>query len=118
MYIRTRVNELQQYIRDGRILDAMKEFYDENTVMQENVNPPTVGLANNIERENQFLSNVKEWKGFAVKAVAVDKDTSFVEATFDFVTREGKAVHLEQVAVARWKNGKIVHERFYYEPKN
>jgi hypothetical protein len=24
-------------------------------------------------------------------------------------------VHLEQVAVAKWKNGKIVHERFYYD---
>jgi hypothetical protein len=24
-------------------------------------------------------------------------------------------MHMEQVAVARWKHGKIVHERFYYD---
>jgi hypothetical protein len=24
-------------------------------------------------------------------------------------------VHMEQVVVAKWKNGKIVHERFYYD---
>jgi hypothetical protein len=28
---------------------------------------------------------------------------------------ERPAVHLEQVSVAKWKNGKIVHERFYYD---
>jgi len=24
-------------------------------------------------------------------------------------------VHMEQVVVAKWRNGKIVHERFYYD---
>jgi len=27
----------------------------------------------------------------------------------------GQSMHLEQVSVAKWKNGKIVHERFYYD---
>jgi hypothetical protein len=24
---------------------------------------------------------------------------------------------MKQVAVRRWKNGKVVHERFYYKPQ-
>ena len=48
----------------------MSEFYDKETVMQDNANPPTKGLAANIEREKQFMSGVKEWKGFNVTASA------------------------------------------------
>jgi hypothetical protein len=36
--------------------------------MQENANPPAVGQAANVEREKQFMSGVKEWKGFTVTA--------------------------------------------------
>ena len=113
--VRDRVNALVEYIKTGRILDAMTEFYAPDAQMQENANPPTVGLAANIEREKQFLSYVKVWKGFAVKALAVDGDVSFMETTIDFTGQDGAEVHMEQVSVARWKDGKIVHERFYYD---
>ncbi len=113
--VRDRVNGLVEYIQTGRILEAMAEFYAPDVQMQENANPPVVGLAANVEREKQFLSNVKEWKGFAVKALAADGDVSFMESTMDFVAQNGANVHVEQVSVARWRGGKIVHERFYYD---
>ena len=93
----------------------MHEFYDTDTVMQDNANPPTKGLAANIEREKQFMSGVKEWKGFSVTASGVGDNETFYESMADFVTTSGQDVHLEQVSVAKWKNGKIVHERFYYD---
>ncbi len=115
--VRDRLRELIQYIKTGHIIEAMHEFYDKDVKMQENANPPTVGLAANIERENQFLSSVKEWKGSEVKAIAVDGDASFVEWVFDWVAVDGTPVHLEQVAVAKWRDGKIAYERFYYDPR-
>ena len=108
-----RVRDLQSYIAEGRILEAMHEFYDESVEMQEGLAEPVRGLAANLEREQQFLDAVAEWKGFEVHAVAVDGDRSLVEATMDFVDRDGEAVHYEQVSRAVWKDGKIVHERFY-----
>jgi ketosteroid isomerase-like protein len=113
--LQQRLNDLLGYIRQGKIIEAMNEFYDKDTVMQDNANPPTKGLAANIEREKQFMSGVKEWKGFTVTASGVGDNVTFYESTSDFVTTGGVPVHLEQVAVAKWKNGKIVHERFYYD---
>jgi ketosteroid isomerase-like protein len=113
--IADRVAELLRYIQSGRIIEAMNEFYAEDTVMQENRNVPTRGLAANIEREKQFLSQVKEWRGFEATATAVNGDVSFIESTMDFVATTGAEVHLEQVSVARWRDGKIVSERFYYD---
>jgi ketosteroid isomerase-like protein len=110
-----RLQDLFRYVREGRILDAMNEFYDKDTVMQENANPPTKGLDANIEREKQFLSMVKEWKGFDVPAMGVGDGVTFYENVVDFIATDGKPVHMEQVAVQKWRNGKIVHERFYYD---
>jgi hypothetical protein len=113
--LQQRLNDLFGYIRQGKIIEAMSEFYDKETVMQDNANPPTKGLAANIEREKQFMNGVKEWKGFTVTASGVGDNVTFYESTSDFVTTGGASVHLEQVAVAKWKNGRIVHERFYYD---
>jgi len=110
-----RLNDLFGYVRQGKIIEAMNEFYDKDIVMQDNANPPTKGLAANIEREKQFMSGVKEWKGFNVTASAVGDDVTFYECALDFIATSGQPVHMEQVVVAKWRNGKIVHERFYYD---
>lgn len=115
VHLEDRLKDLHRHIREGRILDALNEFYDEAVTMQENADPPTVGLDANIEREKQFLKNVKEWKGFEVKSFAVGNDVTFYEAVFDFIATDGQPVHSEQVDVAKWRNGKIVHEHFYYD---
>jgi ketosteroid isomerase-like protein len=113
--VRQRVDELLGYIQTGKILEAMNEFYAPDVSMRENGNPPTVGLAANVEREKQFLSQVKVWKGFTVLAVAVEGDVSLVENRVEFTHTSGAEVKMEQVSVARWRDGKIVEERFYYD---
>jgi len=115
VHLQQRLHDLLNHIRQGKVIEAMNEFYDTDTVMQENANPPTKGLAANIEREKQFMSGVKEWKGFNVTASGVGDNVTFYEATADFIATNGQHMHGEQVSVAKWKNGKIVHERFYYD---
>ncbi len=114
--IQTRVNGLIDFINNGKILEAMDEFYADNVEMRENNEPPTVGLAANIERERQFLSIVKEWHWTKWHAIAVnaDENVSFLEYSFHFTNTDGQPVTYEQAVVQRWENGKIVSERFYH----
>src|SRR5262245_11340482 len=105
VHLQQRLQDLHNHIRQGKIFEALHELYDTDTVMQENANPPTKGLAANIEREKVFLSGVKEWKGFNVTASGVGDNVTFYEAAADYVTRDGQHMHLEQVSVAKWKNG-------------
>jgi ketosteroid isomerase-like protein len=116
--LRQRLQDLHNHIRQGKIIEALNEFYATDTVMQDNANRPTKGLAANIEREKQFMSSVKEWKGFNVTASGVGDNVTFYEAVVDFITTDDQHMHLEQVSVAKWRNGKIVHERFYYDTGN
>jgi len=108
-----RVHELNEWIGQGRILDAMEEFYADDVVMTEPYHT-TEGKVANIEREKAFLASVEEWKNFDVKATAVEGDVSLSEQVMDWTTTDGQEMHVEQIAVARWRDGRIVHERFYY----
>jgi hypothetical protein len=113
----TRVNDLVGYIQSGRIVEAMAEFYGENVAMQENNNPPVVGLAANTEREKQFVAYVKQWKSFNIEAVAVDaqRGKALIQSNFEFDAVDGQTLKYDQVSVQTWKDGKIVHEKFYYD---
>jgi protein tyrosine phosphatase len=113
--VTSRAHALQEYIKQGKILEAMSEFYDASIAMQENRKPAVVGLQVNIEREKQFLSQVKQFKGYEVKSLAIGGDVSAVESVMEFTNQQDQPVRLEQVSIQRWKNGKIVHERFYYD---
>ena len=54
-------------------------------------------------------------EGIFCHGSGVGDDVTFYECAVDFIATSGQPVHMEQVVVARWKDGKIVHERFYYD---
>ena len=109
-----RIHELFGYIREGRIMDAMNEFYAQEVVMEEPAYGETLGLAANLIREQQFVDSVVEFKGFETPTVLIGEDSATYENVMDWTSVDGTDIHVEQVVVQDWKNGKIVRERFYY----
>lgn len=110
-----RLAEMLEYLAEGRIMDAMNEFYADDVIMEEPAYGATVGLAANLDREEAFVASVAEFRNFEVKNMAIGDGVSFYENVMDWVNVEGQDVHVEQVVVALWRHGKIVHERFYYD---
>jgi len=108
-----RLHALLDTIRAGRIMDAMREFYADDAVMEEPAYGKTVGLAANLAREQKFIDSVAQFKGFEARPMIGDGVSSY-ENVMDWIGTDGKDYHVEQVAVQTWKNGKITHERFYY----
>lgn len=114
MNLRELVNDLNSMILQGQIMEAFEKCYADNVIMQENEQPPTVGKDANREREKQFLADLVEFRGAEVKAVAIGDNITMVEWFFDYTHKEWGKKTYHQVAVQRWNDGKIVHERFYY----
>ncbi|MEM1097652.1 MAG: nuclear transport factor 2 family protein [Planctomycetota bacterium] len=111
-----RLHELLDYVRQGRIMDAMREFYADDVVMTEPAYGETVGLAANLDREEQFVASVAEFKAFETPVVAIGENVASYENVMDWVDTEGNAIHIEQTVVQEWNaDGKIVRERFYYD---
>jgi len=98
----------------GDILGAFEHYYDDGIIMQENSEPPVVGKDANREREKQFVASVHDVHELRVLSSAVGDDVSLSEWRFDVTFNSGQRVAWDQAVARRWKNGKVVHERFYY----
>ncbi len=107
-------NELNEMIIAGDALKALDKFYAEDVSMQENDKAPTVGLAANRERENNFFSSLTEFRGAKVLSNGVGGNTSFSNWFMDFTHKDFGDRTFTQVSVRTWENDKIVKEVFYY----
>lgn len=115
MSTRERVQELVGYVQAGRIPEAIERFYADGAIMQENRQPPTVGKAANLARELAFGDSVERWHEVTARSIAVDGDQVLIEWVFEYTTREGQRIRMEEVAQQTWRDGKIVRERFFYD---
>jgi hypothetical protein len=106
--------QLNETILKGDILGAFDRFYADHVVMQENLTDPFVGKAVNRKREEDFLSSVEAFHSAALLSSAVNGDVTFGEWEVDATYKGAGRFKLTQTAVRRWKNGHVVHERFYY----
>ncbi len=107
--------ELDQLIFSGQALEAFEKFYADGVVMQHNSDEPWTGKDVNREREKQFFASVEGFHGGRVIDSAVSGDVSFSEQEYDVTFKGGTRVKWAQVARRQWKDGQIVHERFYYK---
>ncbi len=115
------VQQLDQALNDliaqGKAMDAFEQYYADDVVMQENTEEPCVGKEANRERELAFFGAVEEVHKMEIVAQACAEDVSFCEMDFEATFKDGNRVRMTEVARRQWKDGKVVHERFYYKPQ-
>jgi hypothetical protein len=121
------VQELLEFLKTNPMPEQVYErFYAEDVVVQENLQPPRVGRSLSIERQQQMNDNLKEVHEFKIGAVLVDgfseahplDGRSVIEAHIDLSTQDGYRIRIEELAIQTWKDGQIIHERFFYDPGN
>ena len=94
----------------------LRELYAENATSKESgPMPPAVGLAAIEAKGTGFESLVKEqsWKA---EHVWTRGNTIAIEWVGKIAFKNGRSINLSEVAVHEIKNGKIVAERYYYDP--
>ena len=108
-------DELNQLILSGKVFEALERFYDKDVCMQENSEPACVGLAANIEREKNFFTMVEQFYGSKVLSQAVGDNVTFSEWESDVQYKGAPRATSHQVSRREWRDGKIVHERFFHK---
>lgn len=127
MNLRTRVQELLDFQKTNpTVEESYERFYDEHVIVQENLQPPRVGRALSIERQKRMNANVQELHEFKIGVVLVDGFTdshpldghSVVEMHLEITTVDGYRIRIEELGLQTWKDGRIVQERYFYDPVN
>jgi hypothetical protein len=106
--------QLNRLILDDEPEEAILRFYADDASLQENSEPAIVGKAAILERERGFLANLKDARPPVLHGSATGDDVSFSEWTYDMTFKDGTRFLLNEVARRQWKDGKVIHERFYY----
>jgi hypothetical protein len=106
--------DLNEKILTGKAMEGFEQYYADDVVMQENSDAPFVGKELNRKRELEFFASIADWHGGKLEAGAINGDTSFGQWWMDVTLKNGFRYTNTQVAVRKWKNGKVVHERFFY----
>jgi ketosteroid isomerase-like protein len=113
---RKRVQDLISLVERGEFPRAIELFYDENVVMRDNLQPPTVGRDANVERERGFSNYIATLHESTAKEVVIDGDRVVIHWILDFTGTDGKRSRFDQLAFQRWRGDRIVEERFVYDP--
>ncbi len=108
--VRARVGRLIEFVCEGRIFDAVGEFYAADVELGRGALAPMFGLETRAGRRWVRANADAEWRSFRVRGFGVNGDTSFIECSLDFVSADGDRFTIDQVAIAQWRDGKIVRE--------
>ena len=115
MTLKEKTQDIYQMIGSGQLLDAFEKYYSDDVVMTEPMGTREGKVACKAYEE-QFLNNIQEFHGLEVKAITSDEEAGVVihETAMDVTFKDGNRIQMEQTGVQRWKDGQIIHERFYY----
>lgn len=96
--------------------EAIKEFYTENSSMQENQSAPRIGRDAHIANERKVLSKVKTLISKCVRPVLVNGDVVVIRWIFRFEWLDATVTNIEELAYQRWEGELIAEETFFYDP--
>lgn len=110
-----RVNAFVSTVRDGRFVQAIEDFYAEDSSMKENLGPERRGRDLLIQHEIAALSRASIVT-HEVGAVLIDGDQVVINWVFEMTGADGAVRRLDELALQTWREDQIVREQFYYDP--
>jgi hypothetical protein len=108
------VDTFVSLVESGRFIEALQRYYHASAVVWENQQRAREGLDALIANEQRVLNAFTAVSGRAMRVV-VDGDDVAIQWRFEF-SNEAAQVSLEETALQHWSGGKIMHERFFYDP--
>lgn len=105
-------SQLNEMTRQGKLLDALDKFYDANCTFQEGAQPARRGRSAQYAHLSSFIKTLKAFNGAKLHAQGVGDNATISEWTFDMTGPEGP-IQWNEVLSRRWRDGKVVSERYY-----
>jgi ketosteroid isomerase-like protein len=117
MSVRENVEKLVALVQRGEFLEAIETFYAADATMQENTSqPPRVGLQALLAGERKALERFKILHAHHAASYVVDGNRAAINWIFEVTEQSGIRYILDEIAYQEWQDGKIIRERFYYDP--
>jgi ketosteroid isomerase-like protein len=117
MPTRDRVQAFVALVEAARYVEALEQFYHRDASMQDNQQPPRLGLDKLIADERATMARFQTMKTDPVSDLLIDGDKVMIRWRFTFTPAEGPPMVMEEIALQRWAGDRIAEERFFYDPR-
>jgi hypothetical protein len=109
-----KITGLNTMVLQGKSMEAFEMYYHDDVVMQENELEPTIGKPANHAREEAFFAAVTEFRKAEPLHVTAGENVTAVVWQYDYTHKQWGVRNYTQVSVQQWKDGRIIHEQFFY----
>lgn len=104
-------------VESGDMVGAIERYYHAEASMQENNEAPRKGRDALVAYERQVMAAARSITPRRLSEPFINGDQVAIRWRFDFVFPDGKGFTLEEMAVQRWRDERILEEKFFYDPK-
>ena len=113
MTLKEKLDDLNNMIVKGEILESMDRYYHPDCVVMEKNDVVATGLKQAEDRESDLFQGVEAWLKSEIIATAVGDDVTMTEWHYEYKHKDLGYKKFDQVAVQHWKDGKVISDRFY-----
>jgi ketosteroid isomerase-like protein len=117
MPARERVQAFTAMVEAAQYVEALEQFYHPDASMQDNQQPPRLGLDRLIADERATMARFATMNTDPVTDLLIDGDKVVIRWKFTFTPAEGAPMVMEELALQRWDGDRIAEERFFYDPR-
>ena len=110
------LNRFVARVESNAHVEAVEEFYAENSSMRENQGEARVGRDAHVANERRFLARLKSLTSKCVRPIFVNGDFVVIRWNFNFELHDGTFVTMDELTYQRWEGDRIVEETFFYDP--
>lgn len=116
MFTKEMLMEYRMLMEAGDTLEVIERFYDDDIEQQENYDASIKGKHVLLQLEKDNIERVHSFQ-IKVHNLLAEAETGRVlgEMEIRFDSKKNGRKILEEAFVQRWRQGKIIYQRFYYK---
>lgn len=99
--------------RQGKILDSIDQYYADDCVFHESDGSSRGSKRAQRQHLETFFAGLKSFDGATLHGQSVGDNVSMSEWTFRMTGGDSKPIVWNEVLVRRWRDGKVVSEKYY-----
>ena len=114
MNIKNQVTKMDAIVKQGAIVDAVKEFFADDANTSDYGNGGTKGKQEMIAKMEGFAGSIANVNGITHHHSIVDGNVSASEFTFDFDMKDGSKIYWHEIIRRIWNDkGKVIQEEYF-----
>ncbi len=122
MTLLEQATDFQTKASGPNIMEAVDTYYADDLTIVEGNGDTFHGRDTQKGRIGEWMASVEEIHGGEISAIAAHETAPgtgvvFVQSSTDVTFKGAGRTSMEEVAVQQWTDGKITHERFYFDTK-